>query len=184
MGNGTIRAVDSSRDDHESTTAMFESDVDLPSEVSLSAGAVEGMTLPEAEVGVGGSPVGVTGTVSRDDPSTSRTVDVPTTSTHERGEGVTESGYETGSDLDPDEVQMLSEGFTRVEVRLDGSSRTIVVPMEQNLLVNTEDIVPLYSDVEGRPSMLDDAALSSGIANLAHKVSFPPFLISVPCTLL
>lgn len=84
---------------------------------------------------------------------------------------------------------MLSEGFTRVEVRLEGSTRTIVVPMDRDLLVNTEDmvpsLVPLCSDVEGRTlETLNDAALSLGIASLALKVSFPILLVFVPCTLL
>lgn len=174
--SGTIRAVDSSRDDHEPTIDIHESDVGSTSEVPLSAGTIEGMILPET-------------TVPRDEPSTSRLADVPTTSTHERGEGVTEGGYETGSDLDPNKVRMLSEGFTRVEVRLDGSSRTIVVPMERDLLVNIEDVVPslgpFCSDVQGRTlETLNDTSLSPGISSLALRVSFPSSLIFVPCSLL
>lgn len=83
---------------------------------------------------------------------------------------------------------MLSEGFTRVEVGLKGSTRTIVVPIDRDLLVNTEDVVPslgpLCSDMEGKTlETLKDVALSSGITGLALRVSFPIFLVSVPCTL-
>lgn len=63
---------------------------------------------------------------------------------------------------------MLSEGFTRVEVRLEGYTRTIVVLMYWDMLVNTEDVVPslvpLCFDMEGKTlEKLDDTALSIGI---------------------
>lgn len=84
---------------------------------------------------------------------------------------------------------MLSERFTRVKVRLDGSSRTTVVPMDRDLLVNTKGVIPslgpLGYDVEGRTlETLNDAAISLGIAGLTLSVSFLPSLISVPRTLL
>lgn len=98
--NVTICTVDSSRDDHEPTTAAFERDVVPPSEVPLSMGVVEGVPLLEAGVGIGGSPVEACGTVQRVEPSSLRPVNIPTTSTHERGEGVSEGGYKMGSNLD------------------------------------------------------------------------------------
>lgn len=53
-------------------------------------------------------------------------MDGVTSLTEERGKGIGEGGYETGSDIDPEEVRMLSEGFTRVEVRLKGYTCTIL----------------------------------------------------------
>lgn len=140
--DGVIQAVDSTRDDCEPTTTAFEGHADPPSEVSPLAGTVEGTPLHNAEVGIGRLLVEVAGTRLRNEPSSSRPVDIPTMYTDERGKRVAEGGYEMGSDLDPDEVRMLSKGFTRVEVKLDGSSRTIVVPMDRDLLVNIENVAP------------------------------------------
>lgn len=98
----------------------------------------------------------VTSIVHRDKPSPLRPIDVPSVSTHERGKGAVDGNFENGSDLDPDEVWIQSEGFTCIEFRLDGSSRIITVPMDRDLLANIEDIVPflgpLFYDVEGRTS--------------------------------
>lgn len=155
---------------------MFESEDGPPSKVPLSLGDVEGVPLPEAEVGIGRPPAEVMSTVLRDEPSSSRMDDVPS-STEGRDKGAAEDKYKTGSDIDVEEVRMLSEGFMWVEVRLEGASRTIMVPMDRDLLVNTEDVLPSLgphcSDVEGRTlEKLDDDALSMGIAGLALKVKF------------
>lgn len=176
VGDGTIRAVDSTRGDREPATSMFEGDANLPSEIPPSEGTVEGIHLPNAEVGVGGPPVEVAGTMLLDETLSSRMADAPS-STKGRDKGVAEDGYETCSDIDYDEMRMLSEGLTRVEVRLEGSTRTIMVPMDRILLVNMEDVVPclglLCSDVECRTlEKLDDVALSMGIASLALSVNF------------
>lgn len=48
----------------------------------------------------------------QDDPSSSRPVGVPSSYAYGRDKGVTEDDYETGSDLDTDEVWMMSKGFT------------------------------------------------------------------------
>lgn len=118
----------------------------------------------------------------------SRPTGVPSSSADGRDKGVVEDGYETGSDLDTDEVHIMSEGFTRVEVRLEGSMRTIAIPMDRDLLVNTENMVPFLSplcyDIEGRTfEGLDDVALSRSIVGLTLRVSFSTFSIFVPCTL-
>lgn len=122
-----------------------------------------------------------------DEPSSSRPVDV-SSSAKERAKGVIEDGYETGSDIDPKEVRGYNEGFTWLEVRLEGSSRTIVILIDHVILVKTEDVVPsvghLCSNVEGGTlATFNDAALSAGIAGLALKVSFPIFLVFMPCIL-
>lgn len=86
-------------------------------------------------------------------------------------------GYVTDSDINPEEVQIFTEGFTRVEVRLEGTIRTIVIPLDRDLLMNTENVVPslgpLCSNARGRTlQMFDDVALSSGIDKMALRVSF------------
>lgn len=66
-----------------------------------------------------------------------------------------------------------------------------MVPMDRDILVNTEDVVPslgpLCSDMDGRTfEKLDNAALLTGIAGLALRVSFSTLLISIvsmPCAL-
>lgn len=72
------------------------------------------MPLHDANVGVGRPFMEAPGIVRRDESSSSWTVNVPTSSIDDRGKGISEDGYETGSDLDVDEVRILSEGFTRV----------------------------------------------------------------------
>lgn len=73
---------------------------------------------PSAEVG---------GSVLRSDPSSSIPVNVPS-SVEVKDIGIAEDGYKTGSNIDLEEVRMLSEGFTRVEVRLEGSNNTMRSP--------------------------------------------------------
>lgn len=63
VGDGTIRADDSSRGYHESTTIIFEVVADLPFEVPLPARTVEGVPFHDAEVRVSGPPVEIMGTV-------------------------------------------------------------------------------------------------------------------------
>lgn len=41
-------------------------------------------------------------------------------STEEKGKSVAIDGYESGSDVDPEEERMFDEGFTQVEVRKEG----------------------------------------------------------------
>lgn len=67
-----------------------------------------------------------------------------------------------------------------MEVRLEGSSRTITILMDHDLLVNMEDVVPslgpLCSNAEGRTlATFNDPALSTGIAGLTLRVSFSIF---------
>lgn len=49
---------------------------------------------------------------------------------------------------------MIEEGFTQLEVRLEGSTRNIVIPIDRDLLVNTEEVIPtlgpLCSEIEGK----------------------------------
>lgn len=91
--------------------------------------------------------------------------------------------YEFGYDIDPEEVWIFNEGFTWVEVRTEGTTYNIVIPLDRDLLVNTESVVPslgpLCSNAEYRTlRTLDDAALSLGISNMALRVSFWFFKIS------
>lgn len=64
-----------------------------------------------------------------------------------------EDGYEMGLDLDVAELRIMEEGFTQLKVRLEGYTGTIAIPMDCDLLKNTENMVPslghLCSDVEG-----------------------------------
>ncbi|XP_009758785.1 uncharacterized protein [Nicotiana sylvestris] len=95
---------------------------------------------------------------------------------NERGKGVADEGDESGLDVDVDDLKMMEEGFTQLEIRLEGSTRTIVIPMDRDLLKNTEDVVsslgPLCSDIEGKTlKELDDVTLLRSIVGLALKMS-------------
>lgn len=91
--------------------------------------------------------------MSRSDPSPSGQDDVPS-SAEERGKSVVLDGYKTSSDVDLEEVRIISEGFTWVEVRLEGSTRTIIIPLDRYLLVDTKNVIPslgpLCFNAEGR----------------------------------
>lgn len=85
-------------------------------------------------------------------------------------------GYDSGSDIDPEEVRMFNEGFTRVEVRTEGTTHNIVILLDHDLSKNTESVVPslgpLYSSTEYRIlRAFDDATLSVGISGMALRVS-------------
>ncbi|XP_009764559.1 uncharacterized protein [Nicotiana sylvestris] len=69
---------------------------------------------------------------------------------------------------------MFDEGFTRVEVRTERSTRTIVIPLDFDLLVNTESVVPslvpLCSSTENMTlRTFKDANLSLGISGMALR---------------
>lgn len=96
--------------------------------------------------------------------------------TNERGKGIAEEGDESGSDVDADDLKILEEGFAQLEIRLHGSTRTIVVLMDHDFLKNTKDVVPglglLCSEIEGKTlKELDDITLLRSIAGLALRVS-------------
>lgn len=84
---------------------------------------------------------------------------------------------------------MMVEGFTRLEVRLEGSTKTIVIPIDWDLLVNTENMIPslgtLCSNVEGKTlEKLNDATLSKSIDGLALRVCFSTYNFQLPCFVL
>lgn len=73
-----------------------------------------------------------------------------------------------------------------MEVRLERYSRTIAIPINCDLLVNTKDVVLslglLCFNAEVRTlETFNHTALSSGIADLSLRVSFSIFLVSMPC---
>lgn len=69
VGDGTIQAVDSTRDDCEPTVVLPEDRASLPSEVLSSAKVVEDVPLSDADIGVGEPSAEVLDTMWRDEPS-------------------------------------------------------------------------------------------------------------------
>lgn len=49
--------------------------------------------------------------------------------TGDRGKTVAEDGDESGFDIDLNDLRMIDEGLTQLEVRLEGGSRTITIPI-------------------------------------------------------
>lgn len=93
-----------------------------------------------------------------------------------RGNAITEEDVRSDSNMDADELRMIDEGLTQLEVRLEVGSRTIEFPMNRNLLVNTKEIVfsfgPLCSEIEGMTiKTINDSTLSNNIVCLALRVS-------------
>lgn len=184
VGDRTTRVVDSSRDDHESTTAVLESDA-IPPEMTLSVEVAEMSYLPEGGDGTRG-PSEAADVVLVNESSSSRAVSGHS-SAEDWAQGIIEDGYETDNRCRG--IMRDNEGFTRVEIRLDGPSRTIAIPMDRDLLVDMKDVIlslgPICSNVEGRTlATINDSALSTGIVGLALRVSFLTFLVSMPCIFL
>lgn len=116
--------------------------------------------------------------IPRSDPSTSGQANVPS-SAEERAKRVVVDDYKFGSDLDPEEVRIFDKGLTRVEVRTDCSSRSIIIPLDYDLLEDMVSMVPsftpLCSAAENRTlQALKDSGLSLGISGMALRVSFLP----------
>lgn len=114
--------------------------------------------------------------IPRSDLSTSKRTYIPSPA-EERGKNVAVDGDESGSDIDLEEIQMFDEGLTRVEVRMEGSTRNIIIPLNCNLLTIIErvvpSLVPLCTSTESRTlQTFKDADLSLGISGMALRVSF------------
>nr|XP_016508451.1 PREDICTED: uncharacterized protein LOC107826028 [Nicotiana tabacum] len=153
-------------------TIVIEDDVRLASEVPRLVEADEGMSLPSVMTEAEEPAAGVSDHLRQEGPSTSQPDDDTSSPADGRGKGVAKDGYETDSEVDVTDLRMMKEGFTQLEVRLEGSTRTIVIPMDRDLLINTENVFPslgpLCSDVEGETLReLDDITLSRGIVGLA-----------------
>lgn len=128
VGDGAVRATKSIRGDRELTVVVSEGDVNLSTVTSLSTGVMEDIPFPEVAVKIRG-PSEAMDAVLRNESSSLGPVDVPSLA-EERSKGIVEDGYETSSDVDPEEVRRFNKGFTQVDVRLEGSSCTIVIPMD------------------------------------------------------
>lgn len=59
-------------------------------------------------------------------------------SADDKGKVIAEDYVRSDPDMDLDELRMIDEGLTQLEVRMDGGSRTII-PMDRD----TEEVVPL-----------------------------------------
>lgn len=144
------------------------------------AEATKGASFPNATTEIKTLSVRVSNTLQQDEPTTPRPVGDPSSLVDMRGKGISKDGYETGSDLNAEKIRMMGKGFTQLEVRLEGSTWTIAIPMDRDLLVNMENMVPslglLYFYVEGKTlEKFVDATLSKSIAGLARKVSVLTF---------
>lgn len=89
-------------------------------------------------------------TLRQDEPSTLQPAKDTPMPTIERGKSVVEEGYKTGSNINVGDLRMLEGGFTQLEVRLDGSTRTIAILMDLDLLKNTEDVLPSLGPLVSR----------------------------------
>lgn len=86
----------------------------------------------------------------------------------------------SGSDIDPEEVQTFDEGFIWVEVRIERSTQNIIIPLDYNLLTNSESMVPslipLYAGAKNRTlQIFKDDDLSLCIFVMSPRVSFLSF---------
>lgn len=78
--------------------------------------------------------------------------------------------------MDLDDLRMIDEGLTQIKVRLVVGTRTIIIPIDGDLLKNTEEVVsspgPLCFDSEGVTLReINDSTLTKNIAKLALRVS-------------
>lgn len=112
----------------EMATINFGVDVKLPPMIPLSSGAEEGTSLPEAVMNFVGPSARVLDTLRQDEPSASLSAEDPSSRIDTKGKRIAKEGSETGSDMDAEEVRMIGEGLTRLEVRLESTTRTIAIP--------------------------------------------------------
>lgn len=108
-------------------------------------------------------------------PSTSQQV-CASSSANERTKGAIIDDYEYDSNIDPEDIRMFDEGFTRVNVRADGPSRVLEIPSDYDLLEDMVDLVPqfdlLFSIAESRSLRgISDVGLSRGVAEMDLRVS-------------
>lgn len=71
---------------------------------------------------------------------------------------------------------MIVEGHIQIEVRMEGGSRAITIPMDRDLLRNTEEVVlilgPHCSDAEGMTvKEINGSTLPKNIVCLALRIS-------------
>lgn len=92
-------------------TVVLQDDAALPSEVPLSIGPVDGVPLHDVKAEIGRPYVEILNVEQRDGSSSSWLVCIPSVLANNRDKGVAEEDYEMGSDLDTDEVRMMSGGL-------------------------------------------------------------------------
>nr|XP_009788764.1 PREDICTED: uncharacterized protein LOC104236526 [Nicotiana sylvestris] len=85
-------------------------------------------------------------------------------------------GDEFDSDFDPEEHEMIDSGTTHIKVRAEGGSRNITIPVNHDLLKNTEDVIqafgPFCSDAKHQTlGELSGSTLSKSIVGLTLRVS-------------
>lgn len=73
-------------------------------------------------------------------------------------------------------LMMIDKGTTHLEIRMQGGSRTIIIPKDRDLLKDTKDIVnalsPLYSEAERMTlKALIDSTLCKSSVGLTLRVS-------------
>lgn len=76
---------------------------------------------------------------------------------------------------------MIDSGTTQIEVRVEGGSSNIMIPMNHDLLKNIKDVIPAFIpfcfDAEQKTlGELSDSTLSKSIAGLALRLSHFPSL--------
>lgn len=121
--------------------------------------------------------------VPASDLSSSVPVEIPS-STEEAEKGAIGDEFESDSYIDPEEERMFDEGLTPVEVRTDGTSHLIVIPLDCNLMTSMESVVPalvtICSSVEHKTlESFKDADLS-GLALWVSYFFCCPFFFFVP----
>ncbi|XP_070035981.1 golgin candidate 1-like [Nicotiana tomentosiformis] len=174
---GATRAVDVAEGDfllHETVTIVVGDDIEPSSEAPRLVGADVDLSLPSAVMETGETVTDVLDLSRREEASTSRTATYTSLPANERGNDIAEEGDKSGSNIDADDLRMMEEGLTQLEIRLEGPTRTIAIPMDRDLLKNTEDVVhaldPLCFEIEGKTlKEINDGALSRSIASLALR---------------
>nr|XP_009768864.1 PREDICTED: uncharacterized protein LOC104219823 isoform X2 [Nicotiana sylvestris] len=91
---------------------------------------------------------------------------------------VEHDGDDSGSDLDPEDLALIDSRTTQSEVRVEGGSRTIMIPVNHNMLKDNKDVVnvlgPFSYEAEHETLWgLRDRTLSKSIVGLALQVCRP-----------
>ncbi|XP_070013422.1 uncharacterized protein [Nicotiana sylvestris] len=81
---------------------------------------------------------------------------------------------DSGSDIDPEEVRAFLERNTHVEIRTEGPNRYIVIPVDYDLLANSERAVPAFAPLctaseNTALQAMNNTDLSLGISGMALR---------------
>lgn len=92
------------------------------------------LLLPDEEMFTEGKFGNSSVPLGQEEASSSRPVSDVSPTDGDKGKGVVDEGEKKGSNMDPYDLKMIDEGLTQNDVSMERGSRTIMIPMDRDLL--------------------------------------------------